>query len=313
MKNHAYPKIEGLIAAVFTPFLSNGKIHLDLIPAYADRLKSQSVAGVFVNGSTGEGMLLTIEERKAIIEKWMEFSDDHFKIIVHVGSSSIEISKDLASHGEKNGVYAVSCMAPNFFPSSDIDVMVDFCKQVASSAPNTPFYFYHLPAITGSHIKVNQLFKKASGIIPNLAGVKFTHTDYMDMHQCIALENGRFDVLHGHDEILINGLVLGIKGAIGTTFNFMPGVYHAILNAYADQNYALARSLQMQSIQVVEIMLNHVNAIVGGKAIMNMTGLDFGVCRSPLRNLNPEELKRLKWQLEEIGFFDSIISPAGRK
>jgi N-acetylneuraminate lyase len=308
-----YPKIKGLIAAVFTPFHPDGKIHLDLIPAYADRLKSQGVAGVFVNGSTGEGMLLTIEERKAIIEKWMEFSDDHFKIIVHVGSSSIEIAKDLAAHGEKNGVYAVACMAPNFFPSSDIDVMVDFCKQVASSAPNTPFYYYHLPAVTGSHIKVNQLFKKASGIIPNLAGVKFTHTDYMDMHQCIALENGRFDVLHGHDEILINGLVLGIEGAIGTTFNFMPGVYHAILNAYADQNYALARSLQMKSIQVVEIMLKNVNAIVGGKAIMNMTGLDFGVCRSPLRNLNPEELKRLRGQLEEIGFFDSIISLDGRK
>jgi N-acetylneuraminate lyase len=69
----------------------------------------------------------------------------------------------------------------------------------------------------------------------------------------------------------------------------------------------------MKSIEVVEIMLNHVNAIVGGKAIMNMTGLNFGVCRSPLRNLNPEELKRLRRQLEEVDFFDSIISLDGRK
>jgi N-acetylneuraminate lyase len=302
-----YPKIKGLIAAAFTPFKPDGNINLDLIGAYAERLKGLGLAGVFVNGSTGEGMLLTIEERKLIIEKWMDFSDENFKIIVHVGSSSIEIAKDLASHGEKVGVYAVACMAPNFFPSSDVNVMVDFCHQVASSAPNTPFYYYHLPAITGSHIKVNQLFKKASGIIPNLAGVKFTHTDYMDMHQCMALENGRFDVLHGHDEILINGLVLGIEGAIGTTFNFMPGIYHGIMKAFSDQNHVLARGLQMKSIQIVEIMLNHVNAIVGGKAIMNMTGMDFGLCRSPLRNLNEEELKRLRMQLEEAGFFDTIF------
>ena len=90
-----YPKIKGLIAAVFTPFTPDGKIHLDLIPAYANRLKNQGLAGVFVNGSTGEGMLLTIEERKSIIEKWMEFSDENFKIIVHVGSSSVEIAKNL--------------------------------------------------------------------------------------------------------------------------------------------------------------------------------------------------------------------------
>ena len=307
-----YTKIKGLIAAVFTPFTPDGKIHLDLIPEYAQRLKLQGLAGVFVNGSTGEGMMLTIEERNAIIEKWVEFSDENFKIIVHVGSSSVEIAKQLAFHAEKNGVDAVACMAPNFFPSSDINVMVDFCQQVASSAPNTPFYYYHLPISTGSHIKVNQLFKKASAIIPNLAGVKFTYTDYMDMHQCIALENGRFDVLHGHDEILINGLVLGIEGAIGTTFNFIPGVYHEILNAYANQNYDLARSYQFKSIQVVEIMLSHVNAIVGGKAIMNMTGLDFGQCRSPLRNLSTDELKRLRLELENIGFFDSIISLNGR-
>jgi N-acetylneuraminate lyase len=68
----------------------------------------------------------------------------------------------------------------------------------------------------------------------------------------------------------------------------------------------------MKSIEVVEIMLSHVNAIVGGKAIMNMTGLDFGQCRSPLRNLSTDELKRLRLELENIGFFDSIISLNGR-
>lgn len=301
-----YQKIKGLISAVFTPFKSDGMINLDIIPSYAKRMKSLGLAGVFVNGSTGEGMMLSVQERKALAEKWASYGEENFKIIIHVGSSSVEIAKDLASHSQSVGAYAIASMAPNFFPSSDVNVIADYCRQVAASAPNIPFYYYHLPTATGAHIKVHALLEKASDMIPNLAGVKFTHTDFMDMHQCIAMENQRFDVLHGHDEILINGLVLGIQGAIGTTFNFIPGVYQAIMKAYADNNTQAALEHQMKSIRIVNIMLKYVNAIVGGKAMMNLTGIDCGSCRTPLRNLTDVELLSLKDELTEAGFFDLL-------
>jgi N-acetylneuraminate lyase len=304
---YKFQKIKGLIAAVFTPFKGDGMINVDAIPSYAKRMKGQGLAGVFVNGSTGEGMLLSVQERKALAEKWAPFGDDNFKVIVHVGSTSVEIAKDLASHSQSIGAYAIASMAPNFFPSSDVNVIADYCRQVAASAPNIPFYYYHLPTATGTHIKVHELLEKASGMIPNLAGVKFTHTDFMDMHQCIAMENQRFDVLHGHDEILINGLVLGIQGAIGTTFNFIPGVYHAIMKAYANNDTKSALEYQMKSIRIVNIMLKYVNAIVGGKAIMNLTGIDLGSCRTPLRNLTSVELLCLKDELTNAGFFDLLI------
>jgi N-acetylneuraminate lyase len=123
-----YTKIKGLIAAVFTPFTPDGKIHLDLIPEYAQRLKMQGLAGVFVNGSTGEGMMLTIEERKAIIEKWVEFSDENFKIIVHVGSSSVEIAKQLSGEIKiKSPISQIKAIGPylNFF----IDKKIALLKQ----------------------------------------------------------------------------------------------------------------------------------------------------------------------------------------
>lgn len=299
-------KIKGLVAAVFTPFHEDGSLNLSIVEPYAERLIAQGVAGVFVNGSSGEGMLMDTEERKAHAAKWIEVCKGRIKVIIHVGSSSVSIAKDLAAHAERCGADAVASMAPNFFPSSDIQIIGAFCKEVALASPNTPFYYYHLPVATGAHIKVNKLLQLASKEVPNFVGVKFTFTDFMDMHQCIQLDHGKFDILHGHDEILINGLVLGVEGAIGTTFNFIPELYQKIILSYQNGEIEKARAYQMLSIQIVEVMLKYVNAIVGGKAILKLSGLDCGPCRLPLRNLSNEELTQLKSDLEAINYFDLL-------
>jgi N-acetylneuraminate lyase len=301
-----FKPLNGLIAAVFTPFKEDGEINPSVVGQYAARLKQQGISGVFVNGSSGEGMMLSVEERKAMAEAWMPFREDNFRVIIHVGSTSVKISKELARHGQSIGADVISCMAPSFFSSSDVNVIIDYCREVASAAPDLPFYYYHLPVATGAHIKVHQLLELGSKTIPNLAGVKFTYTDFMDMHQCIALQNGRFDVLHGHDEILINGLVLGVKGAIGTTFNFIPEIYQKIMEAYEDRDFERAREYQMKSIRIVAVMLKYVNAIVGGKAILKLSGLDCGPCRTPLRNLTKEEINNLERELTEVGYFTML-------
>lgn len=303
-------KINGLIAATFTAFHEDGTVNTSIIPEYAERLKAGGVAGAFVNGSSGEGVLLSNDERKLLAEAWAPYSDENFRIIVHVGSTSVAIAKELATHAAAlPGIDAIASMAPNFFPSSEVPVIADYCQQVAGSAPQLPFYYYHLPAATGTHIKVHELLQYAGHAIPNLAGVKYTHVDFMDMHQCLQLDGGRFDVLHGHDEILINGLVLGVKGAIGTTFNFIPQVYHRLMEAYHANDLDAARSYQMKSIEIVSIMLRYVNAIVGGKAIMKLTGIDCGPCRTPLRNLDAAAFGLLEQQLSEAGFFELLANP----
>lgn len=303
---HGIKKIDGLVAAVFTPFDQSGRIDPRIIESYAARLTAQPITGVFVNGSSGEGAMLSVEERKTLAEKWIQCANKKFKVIVHVGSTSIEICKDLASHAQQAGADAVASMAPSFFPSSETKIIAAFCEQVAAAAPKLPFYYYHLPVATGTHIKVNKLFREVAERIPNFAGVKYTYNDFMDMHQCLLFENNRFDVLHGHDEMLINGLVLGIKGAIGTTFNFIPGVYNRIMEAYAVHDVETALAYQRKAIEVVEIMLKYNNAIVGGKAMMKLAGIDCGECRLPLKNLTLPEQEKMKAELNGIGFFDLV-------
>ena len=303
-----YSKIEGLIAPVFTPMSDNGDVNTEMIPHYAKDLKSKDLAGIFVSGSSGEGMLLTTEERKIITEAWAPYASDEFKFIVHVGTTSYRESQELAAHARDNGAWAISTMGPTFLQPKTVEDLVEFCKQIASSAPEIPFYYYHFPMRTGIDISMVEFLQKGIKVIPNLAGIKFTHSNFMEMQQCIALDNGRFDITHGQDATLLCGLAIGVRGAIGTSYNFIPGLYSEIIQSFNDGEIQAARRLQHASVKIFEIIAKYRGAIVAGKAIAKMTGIDCGPCRSPLKSLSSQEYKNLEKELTEVDFFNLVTN-----
>jgi len=133
-------KIIGLVAAPFTPMTPDGAVNLKIIPKHATKLKDDGLKGVFVGETTGEGMLMTDEERKEVAEKWIAEQSDAFKVIVHVGTTSSKQSNQLAVHAQKNGAYAIGCMGPMFLKPTRIEELVGFCTEVALGAPGLPFY-----------------------------------------------------------------------------------------------------------------------------------------------------------------------------
>lgn len=303
-----FNKIQGLIAAPFTPMKPDGAIKPDVIPAYAKKLKNDGVKGVFICGTTGEGMLMTNEERKTITEKWIPEQTEDFKVIVHVGTTSAKQSKVLATHAQKVGAYAVGCMGPIFLKPIRNEELVGFFVEVASGSPDLPFYYYHIPSVTGIDLSVSGFLKKASLQIPNLTGIKFTHNNFMDMQQCIELDNGKWDILHGYDELLLAGLAFGAKGAVGSTYNFMASLYNGIINDFEAGRILEAREKQLLSVKIIEILLRYNGALVAGKSIMKMIGIDCGDCRYPLNNLTNNAHEKLRNDLKEAGFF-KLINP----
>lgn len=303
MKNKHF---KGLIAAPFTPFDPDGSINLNNIPDYAKRLKKDGVSGAFVCGSSGEGLLLTTEERKAVLKAWIPFASEDFQLIAHIGSTSYETSRELARHAEKSGVYAIGCMGPCYFQPKTAIELTKFCAKVASAAPSTPFYYYHIPNGSGVHVNMVEFLKEAAKVIPNLAGIKYTYSNLMEMFQCLELENGKYDILHGHDELLICGLSLGAKAAIGTTFNFMAPVFLKLIKAFENKEIEKARAIQKNANEIITIMLNTGSPVSGGKAIMKLCGLDCGPCREPLVNLSKKQYEILKADLEKAKFFELI-------
>lgn len=293
---------EGLIAATFTPFYPDGELNLGIIPEYARRLKKEGVKGVFVCGSSGEGLLLDTEERKAVAEAWMPFADAQFRVIVHVGSTSVKVARHLSGHAASVGADAIGCMGPCCFQPRDVPTLTAFCAEVASAAPGTPFYYYHIPHVSGVHIRMNEFLAEAGKVIPNLAGIKYTNMDMMDMMKCMELENGRYDILHGHDETLLAGLTFGAKAAIGTTYNFMAPAFNELIEKFKQNEPDEALKIQKNVNQVITIMLSTGSPISGGKAMMKMSGIDCGPCRLPLSSLSGEQQEQLRQKLDEAGY-----------
>jgi len=297
-------KINGYIAAPFTPMKNNGDLNLDLIPEYAEFLIRNGLSGVFVNGSTGEGALLTREERMSIAEKWLAVSEGRLKVIVHTGGTNIREQQKLAEHAEKIGVWAFATMAPTFLPPSRNEEFVGFCKEVASAASNLPFYYYHIPPLNNFRMSVTKFLKVADKEIPNLVGVKYTDFNIFEFELCRKIAGGKFEMLWGLDEMFLDGLTYGNRAGVGGTYNHCFGLYSGMKDAVEINDLETARKLQYRSHEFCTILGKYRGNLAGGKRMMKFIGLDCGPNRLPLQTISNDEEVAIKQELEEIGFFN---------
>lgn len=294
-------ELRNLIAAPFTPMHGNGELNLGMIAPYATYLIEAGISGAFVCGTTGEGPSLTVKERKSVLEEWTRVANGDLKVICHIGGTCLEETMELASHAERSGAYATAAVSPYFFKPGSPQEMVDYFKPVASAASSIPFYYYNIPSFTGVNMPVSDVLASVGDQIPNFAGVKFTHYDLYDMQKCIAM--GRFNVLHGFDETLLCGLSLGVKGAVGSTYNYLPGLYLGLWRAFEGGDMESARRMQQMSVDAVKVLNRYRGGVVAGKAIMKMIGIDCGPCRMPLKNLSEAELDAMRGELSAMDFF----------
>lgn len=298
-------KLIGLINAPFTPFDSNNEVNYAPIDKYVELLVNNGIKGVFINGSSGEGYLLTDKERMLLAEKWITVAPKNFKVIVHVGSTCVKSSRMLAAHAQSHGAYAIGAMAPPFPKIGRIEELVKYCEEIASAAPDLPFYFYHIPAFNGAFLSMVEFLKAVDGRIPNFAGIKYTYESLYEYNQCRLYKNGKFDMLHGQDETILASLALGgAQGGIGGTTNYNGKALTQIIEAWNAGDLEKARELQNFAQEVINIICHYRGNIVGGKRIMKLIGLDLGKNRTPFQNMTDDEEMAMKKELESINFFN---------
>ena len=295
-------RIKGLVAAPFTPFKKDGVVNMAVIEKLAASLVANKVAGAFVCGTTGEGVSMTIAERMKVAAQWQACAGKNLRVIVHVGHTALGECRTLAAHAQKIGASAVGCMAPFCFKPTKAEDLVAFCAEVASAAPDLPFYYYHIPCVTGVTIPAFDFLRAATDRIPNLAGIKFTHENLMDYASCVRWEGGRFDALFGRDEMLLSGLAVGAEGAIGSTYNYAAPIYHRIIKAFKKGDLALAQAEQARANAMIAVLIRYGGMPPAGKAFMRAIGLDCGSVRLPLRALTDEQAAALCAEAEAIGF-----------
>jgi N-acetylneuraminate lyase len=296
-------KIKGLVSAPFTPMKEDGSLNLSVIPRYYEMLVANGAAGAFICGSTGEGVSMTSAEKMAVAEAWASCarSNPGFKVMALLGGTNINDCKELARHAKKIGLYGVSFTAPFYFKPADVKQLAECCKAIADEVPDMPFYYYHIPVLTGVDIPMFELLQLVDGYIPNFAGVKYTHEDFMDFLSCMNYKGGKYDMLWGRDENMLSALVLGVQGAVGSTFNYAAPLYSQLISAFDLGDLETARKLQQKSIDMIRL-LGKYGGIATGKAYMKLIGIDCGEFRLPVKNMNTEQHDEFKRDVEQLNF-----------
>lgn len=295
--------LKGLVAATYTPMDDGGRLKLAEVPAMVRRLIDEGISGLYVCGSTGEGMSLTGEERRLVAEAFVDAAARRVPVIVQVGHNSVLEAAELAAHAQQIGADVVSATAPSYFKIGTVELLTECMAEIAAGAPELPFYYYHIPTLTGAALDMVRFLNHAGDRIPNLVGLKYTCPTVHEYQLCRELENGRFDILWGCDEMLLSALVVGAQGAIGSTYNIAAPLYQRIREAFAGGDLDKASQLQLQSVAMIRTIYQFPfhSAM---KEVLKMLGTDCGRCRLPQPRLSDEQVAELRQSLEQIGFFD---------
>ncbi|MBU63066.1 MAG: N-acetylneuraminate lyase [Opitutae bacterium] len=299
-------KLTGLIAAPHTPCNADYSLNTEAVAKQAKHLADTGVKGVFVGGTTGECHSYSTEERIRLFKTWgSEAKANGLVNISHVGHNSLPDAQDLVKAAQVSEAEAIGAMAPTFFKPASVDELIDWFALLTKVAPQLPFYFYDIPSMTGVSLDTADFLRRGRERIPSLVGVKFTNPDQDLLKECMQVEDGVFDLLFGTDEKLLEGLELGCRGAVGSSYNVAAPIYRQIIQSYAEGNLATAKQHQEHSVKFIDILYKY-EYLPATKALMEMLGVPCGPARPPLGNLTENAKTSLKNELEEIGFFDWI-------
>lgn len=282
-------KLTGLIAAPHTPFNADSSVNYPVIDQIVEHLVAQNVKGVYVCGTTGEGIHCSVEERKKIAERWVKASQGQLSITLHTGALSIADSLELSRHADTLDIFATSVIGPCFFKPGNVEDLVEYCRINAEAAPSKGFYYYH-SGMSGLSIDMEKFLMLAGDRIPNLTGMKFNSSDMYEYQRCLRVNNGQFDIPFGVDEFLPAGLACGAIGAVGSTYNYAAPLYQRLIESFNRGDMKDVAACMDKVIAIIRVLVQY-GGVAAGKVAMQLHGIDAGNPRSPLRPMTAEQKK----------------------
>jgi N-acetylneuraminate lyase len=300
------PTLSGLIPATVTPMRADGSIHLEMVDRLVAHYKEDGADGLFVNGTTGESVSLSMDERLQLAERWCRVgADASLPVGVNLTHTSLPDCKTLAAHAAKLGAAGVAVMAPYYFKPKGVEELVAFCAEVARAAPDVPFYYYHYPRMTGVSINVADFFAAALDRIPNLAGFKYSGENLIDVGNTLDLSTDARPVaaLYGFEAMMLGALAICVRDFIGGSFNFNLKTFRRLREAFDRGDMNTARAEQSRGRAIVTPMRRH-DFPAATKAVMKLLRIDCGPVRLPMRNLGDADVSELRATLGRLGFLD---------
>ncbi|XP_012225268.1 N-acetylneuraminate lyase-like [Linepithema humile] len=294
----------GLIAPVLAPFNNNGYLNLDIISKYAKYLAKKGINGILANGTSGEGMLMSVTERKLIAEAWAKaVKKTRQHLMIQVGGTSLPDVIELAKHAENLHVDSILCLPELYFKPTNSQELIEYLEIIGKAAPKTPLLYYHIPMLTNVNIHMGQFLESIGDKIPSFVGIKFTSTNLEEGAQALHADNQKYVVFLGNDHTINAAYALGIDSFVLTSLNMFPEL---ILNLYAaskNGKMLKAKSLQEELSRAVNAVTKHGKRVETMKIAMTLlTDINVGLPRAPLKYYSSEALEIMIKDLKNLGY-----------
>ena len=274
-------KYKGVIPAFYACYDEEGNISPDGVQALTRYFVEKGVKGVYVNGSSGECIYQSVEDRKIVLENVMKAADGKLTVINHVACNNTKDSMELARHAESLGVDAIAAIPPIYFRLPE-HAIAKYWNDISCAAPNTDFVIYNIPQLAGVALTMGLFAEMRKN--PRVIGVKNSSMPVQDIQ---LFKDEGVIVFNGPDEQLISGLAMGADGAIGGTYGAMPELYLKIFELFSQGKMKEAKEVQNAACRIIYKMCStHGNMYAAIKEIIRLQGgPDVGGVKAPLTEL----------------------------
>lgn len=281
-------KLRGVFCALNAIYDENDNVDTEKMKQLVKVYKDRGVKGVYVCGSTGEGFLLSMDERKKVVEAVKEAAGDDFTIIVHVGCASTKESIELAKHCEQVRVDAVSAVPCVYYHLPEASVLMHWNAIV--DATDLPFIIYNIPQLTGFNLTPELLGELSKN--EKIVGVKNSAEPVYLMERYRQAAGDNFVIFNGSDEQFVGGRLMGADSGIGGTYGCMPELFVELDKLVNNNEIEKAKALQFKINECIFALLSCKSLYGAAKQVMTIRfGIDCGQPRSPFLPVTAEEAK----------------------
>ena len=282
-----YAKYKGIFPAFYACYDSEGNVSTQATKDFVEYLIGKGVSGLYVGGSSGECIYLSVEERKQTLEAVMEVAKGRIAIIAHVACNNTKDSQELARHAESLGVDAIAAIPPIYFRLPE-RAIAKYWNDISAAAPNTDYVIYNIPQLAGVSLTLSLFDEMLKN--PRVIGVKNSSMPIQDIQMFkrqAAINNKEVVVFNGPDEQFVGGRIIGADGGIGGTYGVMPELFVKLNSLIESGDFENAGKLQDDIDEVIYTMCsaNGNMYAVAKAALKKLSGIDLGGVREPLLNL----------------------------
>ena len=281
-------KYKGVIPAFYACYDEEGNISPERVRNLTKYFIEKGVKGVYVNGSSGECIYQSVEDKKIVLENVMEEAKGKLTVIAHVACNNTKDSMELAVHAESLGVDAIAAIPPIYFRLPEYAI-AEYWNDISSAAPNTDFVIYNIPQLAGVALTPSLFAEMRKN--PRVIGVKNSSMPVQDIQMFKQDAGEDYIIFNGPDEQFISGRLIGAEGAIGGTYGAMPDLFLKMNEHLVNGNLEEARKMQYDINAIIYKMVSgHGNMYAVIKAILKENeNLDLGSVRKPLAGLTESD------------------------